>query len=1252
MAINKKLKKLLYNPKLFFSDMLIKHREKINKIKPIKKYDGINKFTVISAVYGVEKYLEDYFKSLVDQRLDFKSHIHLILVDDGSLDSSAEIIKEWQKKYPNNITYLYKDNGGQASARNLGLEHVKTKWVTFIDPDDFVNKDYFLNINNFLENNLEGVAFVGCNLLFYFEDLNQYKDTHPLNYKFKKKGSKLYQCSDLENNIHMSSSSAVFSMDIIEKEQIRFDEKIRPSFEDASFISIYLLHAGKNYKAAFLSKAIYFYRKRADSSSTLDMAWSNPQKYEDVFIYGYLPLLKTYKKRLGVVPVYIQRQVLYDLVWYFKYLLNQDEKLGCLNDTEIENFYLYYKESFSYIDGKTIFDFELAKIWFYHKVLLALSFKPDYRFLQQFYIERYNPIRKEIRVSFFAKVDADVQILINGKDIIPTSGKVVPQFFARKKIGAIHYYYISISSFDNFSKLRVLINQKRSRINLKGKIYSKEIELGVIREQLGEDNKDITIDSPWVLMDRDTLADDNAEHLYRYIKNNYPERTIYYTIRKDSKDWGRLDMENFNLIDFGSSEHKALLKSAGKIISSHAEKHVHNYLPNNIMLQKPFVFLQHGVIMHDLSRWLNSKINLDLLVTSTYAECDSIKNNGSPYIFTNREVKLTGLPRHDALWEKNAEQIVNNKTILIMPTWRNWIVGELLEETNERTRNIEFEKSDYFKFWYSLLQSKFFKSILDKYGFSVIFAPHKNIEMYLDSFNLPSYIEVWDSNSKGSIQDLFIESSFMITDYSSVAFEMAYINKSTIYYQFDEDEIFSGNHTYQRGYFNYERDGFGPKVNTEHELLVEIENLCRSEGVIHKKYLKRIQDTFVHQDNLNSQRVYDALIAFDSFEENKHINAEILEMFLQNSICQNNTNLILDRAKKLIGVGNDMQREFAHKCISNIYFKEGRLKELIGFLELNDNSSNIKHLFLWLACIAQDYEKAESYYNKIESKELLDYYYMAVCSAYTKEVEIFNSCLANFKEISSDKEYIFVLENIYSKVLKDDWRGILNLEVEIYCFLSKNSIQKFKIELILSSAYRKCNDIKKAVKLLHSYESHTKDDAECRVEIANCAFIQGNYIKVVNQLNAALAGNYSYYPIESLYQYVVSLYKVRRFREFIRVKNILIDCLPKESDQYFEIKIRLYRAIGNHHKIVMMRDDILNSLKLKKYYINLLESYFVLGMFDSAKEISEKTLEHTREDDLVTFWKIVGKLSMIIPDDTSGKRAAEQLLLLSLIRDE
>lgn len=61
-------------------------------------------------------------------------------------------------------------------------------------------------------------------------------------------------------------------------------------------------------------------------------------------------------------------------------------------------------------------------------------------------------------------------------------------------------------------------------------------------------------------MDRDYEADDNAEHLYRYIMQNHPEREIVFALRKESLDWERLEKEGFNLVEFGSFEFERIIK--------------------------------------------------------------------------------------------------------------------------------------------------------------------------------------------------------------------------------------------------------------------------------------------------------------------------------------------------------------------------------------------------------------------------------------------------------------------------------------------------------------------------------------------------------------------------------------------------------------------------------------------------------------------------------------------------------------------
>ena len=94
------------------------------------------KFSVIMPIYNTEEYLEEAIESIVNQDIGFLENVKLILIDDGSKDNSYEICQRYKDKFPNNIVALSKENGGQGSARNLGLEHVDSEYITFLDSDD------------------------------------------------------------------------------------------------------------------------------------------------------------------------------------------------------------------------------------------------------------------------------------------------------------------------------------------------------------------------------------------------------------------------------------------------------------------------------------------------------------------------------------------------------------------------------------------------------------------------------------------------------------------------------------------------------------------------------------------------------------------------------------------------------------------------------------------------------------------------------------------------------------------------------------------------------------------------------------------------------------------------------------------------------------------------------------------------------------------------------------------------------------
>ena len=141
------------------------------------------KFAVVSAVYNVSRYLDDFLVSLDHQTFDH-SLIEVILVDDGSTDGSLDRLNEWAAATDFAVTVLTKVNGGQASARNVGLDAVTAEWVTFTDPDDTLAEDYFETVETSLGS--QGSAeMVICHLLAHFEATGEVKDSHPLRHRFR-----------------------------------------------------------------------------------------------------------------------------------------------------------------------------------------------------------------------------------------------------------------------------------------------------------------------------------------------------------------------------------------------------------------------------------------------------------------------------------------------------------------------------------------------------------------------------------------------------------------------------------------------------------------------------------------------------------------------------------------------------------------------------------------------------------------------------------------------------------------------------------------------------------------------------------------------------------------------------------------------------------------------------------------------------------------------------------------------------------
>lgn len=808
-----------------------------------KKYDNQSTYSLIVACYNVSAYIDNFVDSVICQSVGFKKCVQLILVDDGSTDDTYTKLNEWQQRYPENIVLLRQKNSGQAAARNLGLSYAVNEWVSFPDADDFLDVNYLKKVDEHLVHYRgKGISMVCTHCVNYYEKKQGIVDDHPLSFHFKES----VVIEDLKSQrdfFQLFSNSCFFKLQILKENHLSFSLKCRPNFEDALLVNTYLIYSTST--VSFITDAIYFYRKRVTHDSTLDRSWVQEEKYFDVLKYGYLELLNLWYQRKGEIPQFIQHLVLYDLSWYFLKFINNEEELSFLSPIKKSRFLILLNEIFSKISVEVITASSL--ITPYLKAGILSCMKHVAVIPQTVSVEKVDYNHKQLLLCYFTNSHLPVQIISEHKTVKPDYEKSIRDLFLGEQFITKKYFWITLSNTNE--ALKAYLN--KSRITF---LHHNMEYLDFYIETKKYPKKGCSLNpfnNCWLISDRDIQADDNGEFFYRYLRQQHPEINIFFLLNRDSSDWARLKKDNFKLISFGSIKHRIAMRYCQKNISSHADTYNYNYFNDKTIPE--FIFLQHGVIQNDLSAWLNN-VMADVFITSSNAEYRSIVDKSSNYVYFEREVKLTGLPRHDYLLQNNRPQ----KLILIMPTWRKSIVGSPILG-NVREINPEFGNSKYATCWQNFLLDENFHKLVKNNGYEVIFSPHINIQPYISFFQIPNYIKVVTQKDI-SLQKLFASASFMITDYSSVAFDMAYLRKKVLYYQFDYDEVNREyQHIFKKGYFSYEKLGFGDVCKTKTELINAIKRTMENNSVPEGIYLQRMKEFYKYHDRHNCDRCFAAI---------------------------------------------------------------------------------------------------------------------------------------------------------------------------------------------------------------------------------------------------------------------------------------------------------------------------------------------------------------------------------------------------------
>ena len=283
-----------------------------------KKYEVL--LSVIVPVYNTEKYLKNSLDSIIDSIID---NTEILVINDGSVDNSEEIILKYVKKYPDLIRYIKQDNHGLGNVRNVGLKEARGKYIASIDSDDTINMNFFREAEKYLQ---ENVDIVMCDWLTV-TDTEQY-ETAAFDWIFNNNKWNRYEAL-LYTTIMPSACNKIVKKEIFEDLSINY---IEDKFEDLSTTPFVMLKAQT---IKYINKAYYEYYIRSNS-----IMRTTPG-------YSMIDVLKMVNERLNKYQEYLNTDKedfkYYTYSWRIEeYILNQ---LYTIDEKEISNFIQYINKN-------------------------------------------------------------------------------------------------------------------------------------------------------------------------------------------------------------------------------------------------------------------------------------------------------------------------------------------------------------------------------------------------------------------------------------------------------------------------------------------------------------------------------------------------------------------------------------------------------------------------------------------------------------------------------------------------------------------------------------------------------------------------------------------------------------------------------------------------------------------------------------------------------------------------------------------
>lgn len=217
--------------------------------------------TISIAAYNVEKYLSETLDTLCDSR--YINDIEVLVIDDGSKDHTGEIASSYQKKFPNSIKYVAKENGGHGSTINKGMELATGKYFRILDGDDYVDQEGFFSYIQKLKKCSTDVAITDY---WWVDDYHKtYQHNHQAFSKMED-GKEYEYKSDMDSSLY-GLSTLTIKTELLKRAAFKITEKC--FYVDVEFI-VWAIHLSESY--TYFKDKVYMYRCISTTQNSVSKA--------------------------------------------------------------------------------------------------------------------------------------------------------------------------------------------------------------------------------------------------------------------------------------------------------------------------------------------------------------------------------------------------------------------------------------------------------------------------------------------------------------------------------------------------------------------------------------------------------------------------------------------------------------------------------------------------------------------------------------------------------------------------------------------------------------------------------------------------------------------------------------------------------------------------------------------------------------------------------------------------------------------